>query len=142
MNHLRPEAVVHFLRFTHGQPAWRLLRASMLKWKSNDTVVLDGYEQLSSFQKHIVGWKCRKNISILATMHAPERGFELVWRTEVDDRSAAWVIEQLLRPESSERLVALLQSTHWANSRCRHGQNLRESLFDMYDWWHEHSSSS
>ena len=34
-----------------------------------------------------------------------------------------------------EKLPLLLSSKEWSDSRARHGQNIRETLFDMYDWW-------
>jgi hypothetical protein len=34
-------------------------------------------------------------------------------------------------------LELVIQSEAWSESRARHGQNLRESLFDMYDWYRD-----
>ena len=34
-----------------------------------------------------------------------------------------------------ELLELLVQSEEWKMSRAKHRENLRESLFEMYDWW-------
>lgn len=34
-------------------------------------------------------------------------------------------------------LEEMMQSQEWIRSRNKHGENLRESLFDMYDWWRD-----
>jgi hypothetical protein len=43
----------------------------------------------------------------------------------------------LLQAENTAKFNELLQSDAWKTSRDRHGSNLRESLFDMYDWWRD-----
>ncbi|MCY2977950.1 MAG: hypothetical protein NTU79_04710 [Planctomycetota bacterium] len=83
----------------------------------------------------------RKAATLLVTMHKPRLGFELLWQTTTDNKTAEWVIGQLLpENEREETIVRLLQSPDWTASRMRNGENLRESLFDMYDWWQKDSN--
>ena len=136
-NALRPETKIHPLRFSTDQFASRSLNRSVLEWTRSSVVILDGYEQLRFWSRLMVDWIARsRSISILATAHGPLRGFETIWETSVNETSSRWVVEQLLQ-HSGPSLGAnvLLQSDDWARSRAKHGQNLRESLFDMYDWW-------
>jgi hypothetical protein len=67
--------------------------------------------------------------------------FQTLWETRVDPHVESHVIECLLANVAakdggpSSVISDLLQSPHWAVSRQKHQENLRESLFDMYDWW-------
>lgn len=133
----RPEIKIHPLRFSTDQLASQSLKRSVAKWTRSSVVILDGYEQLGFWSRLMVEWVARsRSISILATAHQPLRGFETVWETSVNDASSRWVVEQLLQLSGpSKGADVLLQSEDWARSREAHGQNLRESLFDMYDWW-------
>jgi hypothetical protein len=137
----RPETKIHSLRFSTDQFASRLLKRSVLEWTRSSVVILDGYEQLRLWSRLMVDWIARsRSISILATAHEPLRGFETIWETSVNEASSRWVVEQLLQqPATALGANALLQSDDWARSRAKHGQNLRESLFDMYDWWQQGS---
>ena len=134
---IRPESQIHQLRFSTDRSASRSLRKSVREWTSGSFAILDGYEQLKFWSRILVEWTARnRSISILVTAHQPIRGFETIWETSVNESSSHWVVEKLLRQsESPNALRELLQSEDWARSREKHGQNLRESLFDMYDWW-------
>ena len=133
----RPETKIHQLRFSTDQLASRSLKRSIADWTRSSIVILDGYEQLRFWSRLMVEWAARlRSISILATAHQPLRGFETVWETSVNNASSRWVVEQLLQQTGPLKGAdELLQSEDWARSRAAHGQNLRESLFDMYDWW-------
>ncbi len=55
-----------------------------------------------------------------------------------------YVVSQLLtqiEPDKDDStcliLEEMMQSPEWIRSRNKHGENLRESLFDMYDWWRD-----
>ncbi len=128
---------VHQLRFSTDRSAWRSLLASTRQWNRAAIVILDGYEQLGFGSRFLIERIARsRSISILATAHRPVRGFETIWRTSVSESSSQWVLEQLLHgtgPQISTN--ELMQSEAWTRSRAKHDQNLRESLFDMYDWW-------
>ena len=128
---------VHQLRFSTDRSTWRTLLASTKQWTQSSIVILDGYEQLRFWSRFLIERIARsRSLSILATAHRPIHGFETIWRTSVSESSSQWVLEQLLQ-QSGLPMGAneLMQSEAWTRSRAKHDQNLRESLFDMYDWW-------
>ena len=43
-------------------------------------------------------------------------------------------------PKQAETAKRLFESEEWRSSRTKHGPNLRESLFDMYDWWQKNET--
>ncbi len=136
---IRPESQIHQLRFSTDQSASRSLCKSVRGWTPGSIAILDGYEQLKFWSRVLVERTARsRSICILATAHQPIRGFETIWETSVNESSSQWVVEKLLQQFGSpDAIRELLQSEDWARSREKHGQNLRESLFDMYDWWHQ-----
>jgi GTPase SAR1 family protein len=130
---------IHLARFSTSQSAWAILRSSTAAWKHGDIVILDGYEQLSWLAGQRVAWTVfRKSMRLLATSHQPIRGFDILWRTQIEESLAEKVILELLggREPWAKKLLA---SAEWKASRKKHGANLRESLFDMYDWWQQQS---
>lgn len=134
---IRPGSQIHQLRFSTDRSASRSLRKSVREWTPGSIAILDGYEQLKFWSRVLVQWAARsRSICILATAHQPVRGFVTIWETSVNESSSHWVVEKLLQQsESPDAIRELLLSEDWARSREKHGQNLRESLFDMYDWW-------
>ncbi len=97
--------------------------------------VVDGYEQLSIFGKLRVMWNARRlKQRLLITAHQPMRGFRILFETKRTLQTEQIVVRHLLRDTMVEPDV-LLKSEHWQQSQAKHGQNLRESLFDAYDWY-------
>ena len=131
-----PDSKIHPFRFSTDSSASRSLK-SVREWTPFSIVILDGYEQLRFWSRFTIERIARaRSISILATAHRPIRSFETIWETSVNESSSKWVVEQLLQQAGVPRSAnELLQSEAWSRSRAKHGQNLRESLFDMYDWW-------
>ncbi len=145
---LRPGLKIHAVRFSTDQSPSKALNATLRAWSQASLAVLDGYEQLKFWSRLKVAWVARnKAMRVLATAHHEVRGFETLWTTSVSDRSSQWVIEKLLQPPSAspsefqQWVEQLLASQEWQRSRKKHDQNLRESLFDMYDWWHRTKTS-
>ena len=137
-----PDSKIHPLRFSTDSSASQSLNSSV-DWAPFSIAILDGYEQLKFWSRLRIHWIARaRSISILATAHRPIRGFETIWETSVNESTSKWVVEQLLQqagvPDCANQL---LQSDAWSRSRAKHGQNLRESLFDMYDWWQDRQSA-
>lgn len=132
-----PDSKIHPLRFSTDSSASRSLKTSVRQWTPFSIAILDGYEQLRFWSRFTIEWIARaRSISILATAHRPVRGFETIWETSVNESSSKWVVEQLMQQAGVLNSAnELLQSDAWSRSRAKHGQNLRESLFDMYDWW-------
>ncbi|HZY90588.1 MAG TPA: hypothetical protein VFE78_37545 [Gemmataceae bacterium] len=107
--------------------AWRELLRPAAR-----VAVIDGYEQLSRWQRWRLRRLCRRRgHGLLATAHTPV-GLPILLRLSVTPETAVRVIERLLttvpeatalRPSASE-LAARLQ---------RQGENFREVLFELYD---------
>lgn len=134
---MAPAARIHSRRFSSAKKTNQLLLREKSAWEKGSIVILDGYEQLPFWTRMLVERSVRgKSATLLVTMHKPRLGFELLWQTSTDCNTAEWVIGQLL-PENQreETITRLLRSPDWTASRLRNGENLRESLFDMYDWW-------
>jgi ABC-type branched-subunit amino acid transport system ATPase component len=134
---LRTNTQIHALRFSTERSPRTALCESMSEWKTESIVVLDGYEQLGFWSRMQINRRAsRQGITLLATAHQVIHGFQTLWETSVTETSSHWVVHRLLqqsvRPETATDLLA---SEAWEISRSRHQQNLRESLFDMYDWY-------
>jgi hypothetical protein len=98
---------------------------------------LDGFEQLNALSRILL--RCvssQRRTVVLVTAHAPLAGYPTLWQTTTDARTEYYVISKLLQPYP-EAIDCLLKSPQWQHSRSKHGSNLRESLFDMYDWWRD-----
>ena len=136
-----PQTEIHALRFSSGKSPKAGLSASMSQWSSASIVILDGYEQLGFWSRLLINrFASRRDLTLVATAHDHIRGFETLWETSVTETSSKWVVQQLLQQaERPEMASSLLASEDWARSRDKHRQNLRESLFDMYDWYHTQS---
>jgi GTPase SAR1 family protein len=143
MHRVAPETKVHEIRFSMDVSARTKLTGFRRSWGSGSVVVLDGYEQIGLWSKLLIGWTMhRRSIRMLATAHGPIAGLDVLWETCIDEPASKWVVEKLVG-EWGESDIArrILESEDWAISRKKHGQNLRESLFDMYDWWHNNFSA-
>ncbi len=125
-----------------GESAKRFIK-SYSKWRKSDIVLLDGFEQLSFLRRLQVCVSARWiRIPVIATSHCKFIGCSVVWRTSIDENTEQWVMAKLLESRPPGVLSQALSSEDWRMSRERHRQNLRESLFDMYDWWSKHDSIS
>ncbi len=99
---------------------------------------IDGYEQLSPVSKSLVCVYARLlRQKLLITAHTSMLCFKPLYETKRTDLTEELVVRSLLKG-SSVRADDLLRSTFWENSKSKHGQNLRESLFDAYDWYEKH----
>jgi energy-coupling factor transporter ATP-binding protein EcfA2 len=114
----------------------RTFRESLPQWESASVILLDGFEQLSWWNRQQVLWRARRlKRPLVTTTHHRVRGFEVLWETSIDQTTERWVIGELLHNQPVEVVQRAMESDEWHASRRTHGQNLRESLFDMYDWW-------
>ena len=139
LTRLDPDIRIETL-FLHndGKSAQRFVQ-SYSKWRLADLVLLDGFEQLSWLRRLQVCVSARWNrLPIIATSHRTFTGCSVLWRTSIDETTERWVLTRLLENRPPEVLSQALESEDWRASREKHQQNLRESLFDMYDWWSKH----
>lgn len=91
-------------------------------------IVVDGYEQLTSFNRWRLKWACRRRgAGLLVTSHAPT-GLPELLRTAVDLKLAQQVVDLLAANTAWRPSDADLQAAFLA-----HQGNLREMLFAMYD---------
>lgn len=91
-------------------------------------LAIDGYEQLSRWQRFRVLASCRRHdCGLLVTAHAPV-GLPTLWTTEVDASSANAVFRQLV-PGAS----AFVSETDLHECLRREPTNLRAALFALYD---------
>ncbi len=99
-------------------------------------VVVDGYEQLSLWSRIRLTWYCRrKGLGLLVTTHRP-LGLPILLRTQVDTGVASQIVGELLGIEAG-----LVDKVEVSRRLERHGGNLREVLFDLYDWYEDHRRS-
>ena len=118
------------------------LRAILGRIHRDQWCLIDGYEQIPRWaQLLLLAWAMPRGVALCVTAHRLPWMFQTLWETRVDAQVESHVIECLLANVAakdggrSSVISDLLQSPHWAVSRQKHQENLRESLFDMYDWW-------
>ncbi len=91
-------------------------------------LIVDGYEQLSRFSRLRLKRFCRRTGSgLLATAHAPV-GLPDLFRPRADVELARRIVEQC-----TEGYDSGIATEAVAERFTRHGGNLREMLFDLYD---------
>ncbi|MCH7728569.1 MAG: hypothetical protein IH991_19115 [Planctomycetes bacterium] len=98
------------------------------EWNDATQVIVDGYEQLSARQRRWLKRLCRRNAcGLLVTSHDTVNLPEM-FRTSIDLHCAYRVVKELLPAE------CCLISLDDIDTACiRHGGNLREVLFELYD---------
>jgi hypothetical protein len=125
-----------------------VLHATSNKWIAIDEILkamrrkqpclIDGYEQLPLWGKTLLIARSKVNrVPLCVTSHRLPWDFELLWETRIDPQVETHVIDTLLADADPRVKSDLLDSQDWEKSRQKHRENLRESLFDMYDWWRD-----
>lgn len=119
----------------HEQLDWNAFRSA--RW-----VFIDGLEQVTVFRRaRILQQAKRRGLRCVATSHRKHLGFASLWKTQMDPLVEQHIVRQLLADYPEEVIRAAFTSQHWRQSRLRHGSNMRESLFDMYDWWQNYETN-
>jgi hypothetical protein len=104
------------------------LTARALRLDAAVVLIVDGYEQLSLWQKFRVRRACRRaGCGLVVTAHKPS-GLPALYRTVATPEVAGRVFATL----TAER-PALVTSSDLQQSFAARNGNLREALFDMYD---------
>ena len=94
----------------------------------NLVVVIDGYEQLGRLPRwRLIGHCRRREYGLLVTAHG-NCGLPVIFRTEPDPATIERIVERSLPPHGGRICRADLQRA-WR----RHGTNVRELLFELYD---------
>lgn len=108
------------------------------KLPSSPLLVIDGFEQFRIWmQRTLVILTSIYKRKLLISSHFTHPSFKTLWETSIDSQTEQHVLSMMLRAAPPILYDELLQSDAWKISRDRHGSNLRESLFDMYDWWRD-----
>lgn len=98
---------------------------------ADDVLVIDGFEQLSVWNRWRIGRLCRRRgCGLLVTAHA-DAGLPELYRTETHRELARRLVERLA--PGAETIAAA--DIDRAFSAC--GGNLRETLFELYDLYEQ-----
>ncbi len=103
-------------------------------WIPGGLVIVDGYEQLSAWSSwRLRRWVKRRCAKILVTGHQLLPGFKVLWITSIDEELGRQIRNQLLetRPDLLGRQDL---DEAWQRARESHPTDMRETLFEMYDW--------
>ena len=106
--------------------------AALERIATNRLLIVDGYEQLSHFERLRLAWYChRRQCGLLVTAHVSVGLPTLITLTP-----SPGLIEQLVVELCAEvsTPVAMDQVTA---SHARHGSNVRETFFDLYDHYEQ-----
>jgi hypothetical protein len=99
-------------------------------------IVVDGYEQLSRWRRWRLKRHCRRHgWGLLVTAHAHVGLLDLCQIAATPDL-AQQIVGQLM-----DGRVSPFTATELAECFARHGGNLRETLFDLYDLYEQKRSS-
>jgi len=111
-----------------GQRAldWKSLHVR--QWTNRTLVIIDGYEQLSSWQRFLLAVRCYlRGAGLLVTAHGPV-GLPAIFTTKPSLELALGIVQQLL-PESDDRITPADVAQAYT---AQHG-DLREMLLRLYD---------
>ncbi len=101
-------------------------------WTDSTLVVVEGYELLSRRDQNKLARACReKRAGLLITCHASQ-GLPVLLHTVITVELAISLVEQLV-PDGCE----FVGPVDVRDSFARHGQNVRELLFEMYDLYEQ-----
>ena len=130
---LRPELllagrrVVHFALHDGERSLPPTPRESRL-WNSESLMIVDGYEQLSAWNRWRLERRPRRfGCGLLVTSHGPTRLPES-YRTAVDCELLERIVERVVG--GARRLIS---ADDVRRAFSLHGQNVREALFALYD---------
>ena len=94
----------------------------------NLLLVIDGYEQLSWFERWRLARRCRRaGCGLLVTAHAPTH-----YSTQIRMAPDLSLVEQLAADLCTEVSTNITREDAAASHAC-HGSNVREIFFDLYD---------
>jgi len=120
----------HVQRFLvrKGERQLPVVGQQLKQWTENTQVIIEGYAHLGLRNRLMLERLCqRQGAGLLVTTHEP-LGFPVLYRTSVTEELAQSLVKDLL-PEGCD----FIHPTDVTSGYQRHGQNLRELLFEMYD---------
>jgi hypothetical protein len=108
--------------------------------KSPEIVVVDGYEQLNRWSRWRLDRRCRAlGSGLLVTAHGPT-GLPLLFRTAVDEKLAERIVDHLLGTYGN--CPSVIDRDDVRRAWSKHGGNLRETFFDLYDTYQNRAQQS
>jgi len=101
-------------------------------WDRNTQVIVDGWEQLFWWQRWAIYARCcQRKAGLLVTAHRRTWALPLVYRTNVDLRSASEIVRRLAGNTTS----AGFSDRDLLECLTSYRGNMRECLFRLYDLW-------
>jgi energy-coupling factor transporter ATP-binding protein EcfA2 len=128
----RGESAKWVHRWHHQREINRHLRDCRRSAKSRSLLLLDGAEQVTTWQRaRLLRWSHAREVSILATSHRSLRGLPVLYRTCLNATLISRLTSRLLQNTSAEvhSLVGSQLDRHDLNAV----SNLRELWFELYD---------
>ena len=111
-----------------GERQMPVATGDLQDWNSNTQVVIEGFEQLGHRNRKMFETICRRrHVGLLVTCHEPA-GLPTLYQTEVSLELAQELVKALL-PEDCD----FINGEDVQAGFRRHGENMRELLFEMYD---------
>ena len=106
--------------------------------RGRSLLIVDGYEQLGRWYRFRLGRFCRwRGIGLLITSHRP-MGLPTLHRTSPTVELVRAVVEKLLADERCEDAsLARPNTTEIQTAFARHGGDVRETLFELYDLYEQ-----
>jgi hypothetical protein len=102
-------------------------------WNNHTQVIVDGYEQLGWLARWRLKLTCRcRRAGLLVTAHK-NVGLPKLWQTATSDELAWQLVSQLMNISPTTLGEAVITRADVIACRHRHGENLREALFELYD---------
>jgi hypothetical protein len=114
------------------QLRWQELAPST--WNSQTLVVIDGYEQLSFWQRLLLRARCRlKGAGLLVTAHEPV-GLAPIFTTQPTEDLAQAIVQQLVPTNDAH-----IRPADVVQQFAAHKGNVRETLLALYDVYRSRS---
>jgi len=125
---LREHRRVEWFTLNSNQRRLPLSRRDRIRWDNSVAVVVDGYEQLSRWQRLSLRLHCkRRGVGLLATSHS-DVGLATIHSTKTSCETTMQLVRVLL---SNSELYLVQNRVHEIFQRCQ--GNVRETLFNLYD---------
>ena len=97
-------------------------------------VVVDGYEQLAFWSRHVLKKKCRRqSLGLLVTTHQTV-GLATLWQMRPDVKRLQAVVDRL-----TTDFPGVISNDDVEQSFEAHGDNIREMLFSLFDLFEQRS---
>ena len=111
-----------------GEKRLPIAGGELKSWDAETQVIIDGFEQLGGWNRSMVKRVCRQQgAGLLVTSHQ-SAGFPTLFSSAVTPQLAQQLVTDLLPPECQR-----IAPDDVARSFERHGGNLREVFFELYD---------